>query len=908
MSTSHSHPRNSANRRRRIQQVACEIFARRTERAAPADDETLAKHQDLLPELARLQRIGSAIEQADGERVRHAVQRLRDDWARDLETDEGTSAFTEPPHGELSTKKIQSSRDTWADGGAQIGRYQIERLLGQGGFGSVYRAWDDQLARHVAIKVPHPQRFSDPADVEEYLNEARVLGGMDHAAIVPVFDAGRTADGRCFLVSKLIDGTDLATRIQSSRVPPDSAARIVQRIALALEYAHQCGIVHRDIKPANILLDAGGTPFLTDFGLARKRTHAAHRSSRAGTPAYMSPEQARGDADRIDGRSDVFSLGIVLYELLTGCKPFAGPGYDELLHEVLWSEPPPPSDLDLTLDHELDRISLKALRKHPGDRYATAQELADDLDCFLQRHPREDRVPSSHDWLSVQPREATASRNELRLAERASMWSAKPERRQLPSLSEWIAIRLFTRAGSWTSAQRTMTRVAARQHVQTCGGLCLLALVFLFMGTELTAGAKSVMLHFRAQTAMVWVALGQDSAIWPMLKHEPDPSIRTALIHRISPLVVDPKKLVSKLGDYRDVTVRRGMLLLIGELAGDPGQQMRTAITLRNTQPRQEHIRKLIELYRDDPDAGTHAAAEWTLRRYERDVELDRVRHRQIVTGMQGDRQWIETRHGHTMVIIPGLVQFMMGSPAHERDRDENESLHSRRIRAHYAVASKETTVAQFERFLRDNPGMRSSSDYLGGSSRQLPQTGVSWYQAAAYCNWLSGFEGLETSEWCYEPNAAGEYAAGMKIKEDTSLLGYRLPTEAEWEYACRAHAVTARYFGRADRHLDEYGIFAARDSADVPNPVGLRKPNDFGLFDMLGNVSEWCQDGYGADAAVTKTDDISGQVRANRSRVLRGGSFRDRAADLRCAARWGSGPATEDASIGFRVARNYEP
>ena len=263
---------------------------------------------------------------------------------------------------------------------------------------------------------------------------------------------------------------------------------------------------------------------------------------------------------------------------------------------------------------------------------------------------------------------------------------------------------------------------------------------------------------------------------------------------------------MAELAEYKDVSVRRAMLLLVGELAGDPKKRVRTSITLRNSDPRQEHMRQLIELYQDDPDPGMHAAAEWTLRRYERDVELDRVNLRRIASGVPGDRQWIETGQGHTMVIIPGLIQFMMGSPRTERQRDENETLHSRRIRANYAIAGKETTVEQFERFLRDEPEMRSPAHYREGSSRDFPQTGVTWYQAAAYCNWLSEREDLAPSEWCYEPNVEGKYTTGMKIKEDMSLVGYRLPTEAEWEYACRANALTERYFGRREVYLDERG------------------------------------------------------------------------------------------------------
>jgi serine/threonine protein kinase len=204
----------------------------------------------------------------------------------------------------------------------RIGRYRVERLLGQGGFGVVYLAHDNQLSRHVAVKVPHVHRVSCSNDVQSYLAEARILAGLDHPHIVPVYDAGSDDEFAFYIVSKYIDGADLAVRMSQSRPDFQDTARIAASVADALHYAHVHGLVHRDVKPGNILLGLDGRPFVVDFGLALRDQQVGRGPSYGGTPAYMSPEQARGEGHRVDGRSDIFSLGAVLYELLAGGGPF----------------------------------------------------------------------------------------------------------------------------------------------------------------------------------------------------------------------------------------------------------------------------------------------------------------------------------------------------------------------------------------------------------------------------------------------------------------------------------------------------------------------------------------------------------------------------------------------------------
>ncbi len=276
----------------------------------------------------------------------------------------------------------------------QYGRYQIIKELGKGSMGVVYEAYDPLFDRRVALKVLRPDRVSSGAFAQRFLKEAKAVGRLYHSNIVVAHDKGED-HGTVYLSMEYIEGKPLNEVLQSQKLTIEEALRIGVQVADALDYAHGKGIVHRDIKPSNIIVQPDGNIKITDFGIARIEDPMATQQTQAGeilgTPAYMSPEQVLGQA--VDGRSDLFSLGVILYELLTHQRPFSGESLATIFHSITHEDPRKPEDLNPSLPGQLAAVILKCLSKEPGQRFANCRELSEALqNCLREGHPSTETI------------------------------------------------------------------------------------------------------------------------------------------------------------------------------------------------------------------------------------------------------------------------------------------------------------------------------------------------------------------------------------------------------------------------------------------------------------------------------------------------------------------------------------
>ena len=389
-----------------------------------------------------------------------------------------------------------------------------------------------------------------------------------------------------------------------------------------------------------------------------------------------------------------------------------------------------------------------------------------------------------------------------------------------------------------------------------------------------------------ANVAAALMRMDQYPSMRHLLVHTADPTVRSYLIHRFRWLRIDPELIFRELSRESDDSIRRALLLGLGDYGTGhftPAQRDRASSLV-------------LQWYRDDPDPGVHSAAEWVLVRCWKQSDEAKVAIKELVTGKtEGNRSWYVTRELHTMAVIRGPFECLAGQPPK-----------AVRVPRGFAIATKEVTVEQFLHFRKDHPYRNSITPEVS-----CPVGKVSWYDAAAYCNWLSQREGIPSDEWCYEPNSEQRFAQGMKIH--FGRRGYRLPTGWEWEHACRAGATTDYSWGTK---VDIVAKFAWSSAAPRGRSwsVGTLKPNDLGLFDMHGNIWEWCQSRWEPRAdrnlrelTHAEPNTLEEHVEDPTLRDVWGGVFTQSPIMIGLADCAGIEPGNGGDILGFRVARTWD-
>jgi serine/threonine protein kinase len=722
-----------------------------------------------------------------------------------------------------------------------FGRYRIVKLLGEGAMGTVYLARDTQLERLVALKVPKLQERPGPRPggaslertapqfdreareeeretpdsqtLERFFREARAAAALNHPNICAIHDIGEI-DGVPFLTMSYLEGRTLAEMVaHDGPMEASQAVAVVRTLARAMQEAHSRGVIHRDLKPSNVMLIERGEPVIMDFGIARRDAAADARLTKTGailgTPAFMAPEQIEGNPDAVGRPCDIYSLGVILYELLTARLPFGG-SVLSMLGKILYEPPDPPSQHKPDLDRTLEAVCLKALAKQPQDRYPSMADFADALGEYRGRPP-----------------ETTTLRKQNR------SWSRQV--RSAPS-------------GSWR-----------RSRVLLVGGV--------ICGAVLLAGL--VILQDRYRTA---ARVTPERSILARTDETNKRSVN-GTDHQSAPSSSSVSTASS--GPRAGGSERAGSPVTI---AGSPTSVKQPVSPTREPQQKAAPV--------PAPSAPGLAAG------------LPAATPGPTRPGSGAPPPTLTSSIGVKLTLIPSGT-FKMGSAAGEGEADEQPS-HEVRISRPFYLGIHEITQGQYRAVMGNNPSWFSiesgSNDRTKGSTRdEHPAESITWFEAVRFCNELSKREGLKPFYAIFGPDVS---------VIDWTQTGYRLPTEAEWEYACRAGSETVYSFGSDPRELIRHAWFGEASEKSA-HSVARKLANAWGLFDMHGNVGEWCWDWYDHTYYSSSSGTDPKGAAKGKLRVHRGGGFNLPASQLHSADRTAKEPTVRYGGLGFRVARN---
>ncbi len=809
-------------------------------------------------------------------------RRDRSDAARSTLLDRAQAPADDLPTVDMSTlredpERCQDPPPTDGDLGRQLGDYLLLDQIGHGGMGVVYRALQRGTRRIVALKIIKADWRGDSTSVstnqaqKRFHDEAKVHAALDHEHIVPLYDAGHEA-GLLYFSMRLIKGRSLARMLLGDGpLPPRKAAYYVEAIARAVQYAHDHNILHRDLKPANIMVDENDRPYLIDLGLARslEATDFTSLSGKVlGTAEYMAPEQAQGRSD-VDKIADVYGLGATLFALLTGRPPFTGDDPIVVLRKVIDEEPAWPRSSDRAVGRELKAICLKCLDKNRASRFPSAGAFAKTLRDYLEYRPTGIAPPSPwarlEKWVRRKPWRAAATglgTAAVVILAASLVWNSSRSRAQAESLAHDLLtlpvlqlpdkLAQAARQRSWIDpllraannkpsgdTDREFRIALALVGSEPERAPEIARLVLEAGPDELHVAAASLKAHWskvspiffavldessvpserRARAAAALIALDGPRTpagrAYAELKAAPDPERRITLLEWLVKARIDPRILADRLAVETDVSIQRMLIQALADQgAGAPPAGLS-----------QEDVGRFVALYRDHPDPGVHSSLARLLRRFGAGVGVDQVD--QSLKGQpSAGRRWLVTSWGETMALVGGG-----GDPV------PSSSPTARRL-ARFAITVAETTLADYRAFDPNHAARRKEENAINEWRADLPADFVSYNDAAAYCNWRTLNEGLPRSECCYSSVLVGKQLA--LVANYTTRRGYRLPDLEEWETAARAGTVTDRYFGKKTADYADYA-WASRNSNYHTESTALLRPNDYGLFDVLGNLLEWC-------------------------------------------------------------------
>jgi formylglycine-generating enzyme required for sulfatase activity/predicted Ser/Thr protein kinase len=840
-------------------------------------------------------------------------------------------------------RDVPSARNVLRD----FGDYELLQEIARGGMGVVYKARQVTLNRIVAVKMILGGQLAGPEDVQRFRTEAEAAAQLDHPGIVPIYEVGEQ-DGQHYFSMGFVEGQSLAKRVAEGPLEPRAAAEMVKTVSEAVQYAHDKGVIHRDLKPGNILLDKVGRPRVTDFGLAKLTGSGSDLTGTGqilGTPSYMPPEQASGKIDQIGPLADVYSLGAILYCLLTGRPPFQAASPLETLFQVQLQEPVRLRQLNSQVPLDLETITHKCLEKNSSRRYGSALELANELQRFLKGEPTLARPVSAFErawrWCKRRPlipsvvasvlaislvsglilQQVAATEREQGLRREVVAGFDALQNTRGPGVP--FAIRVLEKLPRNMVLDELQSRYNDAEVERKLGLAYALAdygeadVSFLVSQIQRAAPdevdnlatafgrAREASLeaihalakvshaepNWRLKTRLAVVALHLDddriAADMCRIDERPDPIQRTIFIDELAAWHGDVSRLAPYSRSRSDPALRSGLCLAVGSIPLGP----LPAAESEAWNP------VLTESYKTALDNAMHSAAGWALRQW--GIEVPAL---SVTSQPSEGRQWFVNSLGMAMLNVqPG--QFTRRDGNFPDSKPQNVTL----TRAFF-LSDREVSVDQFQRFIddpynpkEDKPAVWQQRNGEAGSAGEHSRGAVSWYDAVLFCNWLSRKEGRTV---CYERIGKKEKIRNVeydawRLVADAS--GYRLPTEAEWEYACRAGTTTDFASGSDEEMLRKYAIFQTSRAASG----GSKLPNRWGLFDMHGNIWEWCHDWYEAYGEGDVNDPVGpSEVSIGASvRVFRGGSWNNVAAYWRSGYRQGLPPDERRGDIGFRVA-----